>query len=195
MYWADETDAEGNVIGKKKVNSTSLATRYELGKSPIPDLYGGFSTSLETYGFDLNASFAYQIGGWVYDSLYSGFMTSGSAGTNWHKDILNRWTPENRYTDVPRLQTNSLDQGCSGDRSLTKASYLSLRNLTIGYTFPKRWMEKANIEKLRLYVVGDNLFLLSARRGFDPRQNILEGTTGYNYSAIRTVSFGINLEF
>ena len=56
-------------------------------------------------------------------------------------------------------------------------------------------MEKANIEKLRLYVVGDNLFLLSARRGFDPRQNILEGTTGYNYSAIRTVSFGINLEF
>lgn len=195
LYWADETDAEGNVIGKKKVNSTSLATRYELGKSPIPDLYGGFSTSLETYGFDLNASFAYQIGGWVYDSLYSGFMTSGSAGTNWHKDILNRWTPENRYTDVPRLQTNSLDQGCSGDRSLTKASYLSLRNLTIGYTFPKRWMEKANIEKLRLYVVGDNLFLLSARRGFDPRQNILEGTTGYNYSAIRTVSFGINLEF
>ena len=42
LYWADETDAEGNVIGKKKVNSTSLATRYELGKSPIPDLYGGF---------------------------------------------------------------------------------------------------------------------------------------------------------
>ena len=195
LYWADEKDADGNVIGQKTVNSTSLATRYELGKSPIPDLYGGFSTSIETYGFDMNASFAYQIGGWVYDSLYSGFMSAGSAGQNWHKDILNRWTPENRYTDVPRLQTNSLDQGCSGDRSLTKASYLSLRNLTIGYTFPKRWMEKANIEKLRVYVVGDNLFLLSARRGFDPRQDIMEGTTNYNYSAIRTVSFGINLEF
>lgn len=195
LYWADEKDADGNVIGQKTVNSTSLATRYELGKSPIPDLYGGFSTSIETYGFDMNASFAYQIGGWVYDSLYSGFMSAGSAGKNWHKDILNRWTPENRYTDVPRLQTNSLDQGCSGDRSLTKASYLSLRNLTIGYTFPKRWMEKANIEKLRVYVVGDNLFLLSARRGFDPRQDIMEGTTNYNYSAIRTVSFGINLEF
>ena len=96
LYWADETDENGNVIGRKTVNSTSLATRYELGKSPIPDLYGGFSTAIEAYGFDLNASFAYQIGGWVYDSMYSGFMSSGSAGTNWHKDIFNRWTPENR---------------------------------------------------------------------------------------------------
>ena len=88
-----------------------------------------------------------------------------------------------------------MDQGCSGDRSLTKASYLSLRSMTIGYTFPKRWMSKANIENLRVYVVGDNLFLWSARRGFDPRQSIMEGTTGYNYSAMRTVSLGINLEF
>ena len=195
LYWADEKDEHGNVIGQKTVNQTSLATRYELNKSPIPDLYGGFSTTIETYGFDLSASFAYQIGGWVYDSLYSGFMGSGSAGTNWHKDIYNRWTPENRYTDVPRLQTNSLDQGSNGDRSLTKASYLSLRNLTLGYTLPQSWLQKVQIEKLRFYIVGDNLFLLSARRGFDPRQNIMEGTTGYNYSAMRTVSFGINLEF
>ena len=195
LYWADETDENGNVIGQKTVNKTELATRYELGKSPIPDLYGGFSTTIETYGFDLSASFAYQIGGWVYDSLYQGFMGAGSAGNNWHKDIFNRWTPENRYTDVPRLQTNDLNQGCSGDRALTKASYLSLRNLTLGYSLPKNWLQKVHIEKLRLYIVGDNLFLLSARRGFDPRQSILDGQTGYNYSAMRTVSFGINLEF
>ena len=195
LYWADEKDENGNVIGKKTVNSTSLATRYELGKSPIPDLYGGFSTTAEAFGFDLSATFAYQIGGWVYDAMYSGFMHSGTAGNNWHKDILDRWTPENRYTDVPRLQINDLNLSCSGDRSLTKASYLSLRSLTIGYTFPKRWVGKANIENLRVYVVGDNLFLLSARRGFDPRQSIMDGTTGYNYSAMRTVSLGINLEF
>ncbi len=194
LYWADEKDEAGNVIGRKTVNKTSLATRYELDKSPIPDLYGGFSTYLEFIGFDLSANFAYQIGGWVYDSLYSGFMGAGSAGTNWHKDILNRWTPENRYTDIPRLQENSLDQGVSGDRSLTKASYLSLRSMTFGYSLPKRWISKAKIEKLRFYVVGDNLFLLSARKGFDPRQSIT-GDTDYNYSAMRTVSFGINLEF
>lgn len=194
QYWADELDENNNVIGQKKVNKTSLATRYELDKSPIPDLYGGFSTNFEWMGFDLSASFAYQIGGWVYDDLYSGFMSAGSAGTNWHKDILNRWTPENRYTDIPRLLMNDLDQACTADRSLTKASYLSMRNLTFGYSFPKRWISKAKIEKLRLYVVGDNMFLLSKRRGFDPRQSIT-GDTGYNYSAMRTISFGINLEF
>ena len=171
-----------------------MATRYELDKSPIPDLYGGFSTSFEFFGVDLAANFAYQIGGWVYDSLYSGFMSEGKNGTNWHKDILNRWTPENRYTDVPRLQLGNMDQGCTADRDLTKASYLSLRNLTVGYSLPKRWLSKAKIEKLRLYVVGDNMFLLSKRKGFDPRQSIT-GETDYNYSAMRTVSFGINLEF
>ena len=121
-------------------------------------------------------------------------MGSGKAGTNWHKDIFNRWTPENSETDVPRIQEGNLDQSVSGDYTLTKASYLSLRNVTLGYTFPKQLLSKAKIERLRLYVVGDNMFLLSARKGFDPRQSFT-GDTGYNYSAVRTVSFGINLEF
>ncbi|WP_044269737.1 SusC/RagA family TonB-linked outer membrane protein, partial [Bacteroides timonensis] len=194
LYWADEKDEEGNITGRKTVNKTSLATRYELGKSPIPDLYGGFSTDFEFYGVDVAANFAYQIGGWVYDSFYASLMSAGSAGRNWSKDIFNRWTPENRYTDIPRLDENNLDQGVSGDRNLTKASYLSLRNLTVGYSFPKSMISKAKIEKLRVYVTGDNLFLLSARRGFDPRQSIT-GDTGYNYSAMRTISLGINLEF
>ena len=194
MYWADDKDENGEVIGKKKVVGTSNATRYELGKSPIPDLYGGFSTNVELYGFDLALSFAYQIGGYVYDSQYSSLMGSGKAGTNWHKDIFNRWTPENSETDVPRIQEGNLDQSVSGDYTLTKASYLSLRNVTLGYTFPKQLLSKAKIERLRLYVVGDNMFLLSARKGFDPRQSFT-GDTGYNYSAVRTVSFGINLEF
>ncbi len=194
LYWADETNKDGDVIGQKKVVGTSQATRYELDKSPIPDLYGGFSSNMEYAGFDLALNFAYQLGGYVYDSQYTGFMGSGSAGDNWHKDIYKRWTPDNRYTDVPRLQEGSMDQSVSGDYGLTSASYLSLRNVTFGYTFPKNWLTKAKIEKLRVYVVGDNMFLLSARRGFDPRQSFT-GDTGYNYSAMRTVSFGINLEF
>ena len=196
LYWADETDENGNVIGRKTVNSTSLATRYELGKSPIPDLYGGFSTAIEAYGFDLNASFAYQIGGWVYDSMYSGFMSSGSAGTNWHKDIFNRWTPENRYTDVPRLQTNSLDQGCSGDRSLTKASYLSLRSMTIGYTFDSKLLKKTKcLQGVRLYVTGADLWETTRiKDGWDPEASRnASGTQRYPFT--RSFTFGANLTF
>ena len=194
LYWADDKDADGNIIGKKKVVGTNSATRYELEKSPIPAVYGGLTSNMEVYGFDFALNFAYQIGGYAYDSQYGGFMGSGSAGHNWHKDIYNRWTPENRNTNVPRLQEGSLDQSVSGDYDLTSASYLSLRNITLGYSFPKRMLKKGNIEKLRLYIVGDNMFLLSARRGFDPRQSF-SGSTGYNYSAVRTVSFGVNLEF
>ncbi len=194
LYWADKEDEDGNVIGQEKVVGTNSATRYELGKSPIPELYGGFNTSLDYKGIDLGLNFAYQLGGWAYDSVYRGFMHSGTAGDNWHKDVYDRWTPDNRYTNIPRLEEGSQDQSMSGDACLTKASYLSLRNATLGYTFPSSLMRKANIDRLRLYVTGDNLFLLSCRKGFDPRQSFT-GSTGYAYSAVRTISFGINLEF
>ena len=193
MYWADETDENGKVVGQKQVVGTTNATRYELDKSPIPDVYGGFSTAIEAYGFDFAASFAYQLGGYAYDSQYGGLMTAGSAARNWHKDIFERWTPENTNTNVPRLN-EGYQYNASGDYTLTSSSYLSLRNITLGYTLPKAWLSKAKIQKMRLYVVGDNMFLLSARKGFDPRQSF-SGSTGYNYSALRTVSFGVNLEF
>ena len=193
MYWADETDENGKVVGQKQVVGTTNATRYELDKSPIPDVYGGFSTAIEAYGFDFAASFAYQLGGYAYDSQYGGLMTAGSAARNWHKDIFERWTPENTNTNVPRLN-EGYQYNASGDYTLTSSSYLSLRNITLGYTLPKAWLSKAKIQKMRLYVVGDNMFLLSARKGFDPRQSF-SGSTDYNYSALRTVSFGVNLEF
>lgn len=96
-------DDEGN---QTIVNSTSEATYRKTGKTPIPDLYGGFGTTLAYKGFDFSASFAYQIGGYTYDSVYAGLMSAGDAGSNWHKDIFNRWTPQNTDTDVPRVQMN-----------------------------------------------------------------------------------------
>ena len=58
------------------VNRTSEASLREIGKSALPDFYGGFSTSLHAYGFDLSAAFAFQIGGWVSDSHYQMLMTA-----------------------------------------------------------------------------------------------------------------------
>lgn len=176
------------------VSQTSYATRKETGKSAIPDVYGGLSTSVEAYGIDLSVNTAFQIGGWVKDSFYGTLMGSGEYGHNWHKDIFKRWTPTNRNTDVPRVESNSMILAEAADRFLTKASFFSLRNVTLGYTFPKKLMEKAKIRTLRLYIVGDNLALVSARKGLDPRQSF-SGATGYNYSAMATVSGGITLGF
>ena len=121
-------------------------------------------------------------------------MSAGSPGTNWHKDIFTRWTPQNTDTDVPRVQNGYLESSQTSTRFLTKASYLSLRNLTIGYTFPKRITDKIAMQNLRIFVSADNLWYTSKRKGLDVRQSF-SGTTGFTYSALRTVSGGISVTF
>ena len=91
--------------------------------------------------------------------------------TNWHKDIFHRWTPQNTDTDVPRVQNRYQEASQTSTRFLTKASYISLKNVTVGYTFPKSLTQKAKISNLRVYVIGDNLWYMSKRRGLDVRQS------------------------
>ena len=182
----------GELVGT--TTSATNATNRAIGKSALPDLYGGFSTFLSLYGFDLSASFAYQLGGWTLDSNYQALMGAGTAGTNWHKDIFDRWTPQNTDSQIPRLENGDLNASQTSTRFLTKASYLSLRNVTIGYTFPKRIAEKISMQNLRIFLTGDNLWYTSARRGLDVRQSF-NGTTGFTYSALRTISAGVSLTF
>ena len=184
-------DDEGN---QTIVNSTSEATYRKTGKTPIPDLYGGFGTTLAYKGFDFSASFAYQIGGYTYDSVYAGLMSAGDAGSNWHKDIFKRWTPQNTDTDVPRVQMNYQEANAGSTRWLTKSSYLSLRNVTFGYTLPKSVVSKLAVSNLRVYVTADNVFYTSARKGMDVRKSF-SGGNGFTYSALRTVSGGVTLTF
>lgn len=176
------------------VHEAANAKMVRTGKSSIPDIYGGISTSWTFFGVDLSAQFAYQIGGWTLDSNYQSLMSAGSAGTNWHKDIFRRWTPQNTDTDVPRVQNRYQEASQTSTRFLTKASYISLKNVTVGYTFPKTLTQKARISNLRVYVIGDNLWYMSKRRGLDVRQSF-SGAAGFTYSALRTVSAGLSFTF
>lgn len=183
----------------------SKASQYDLG-STLPKVYGGFGTTLKLYGFDLSAQFSYQLGGKMYDGMYQTFMHNGGGqgtGQNWHKDILNAWTPENKNTDVPRLNpADNIGSQASIDRFYTSSDYLSLNNLTIGYTFPKHWLVPAGISGLRVYVAGENLAILTSRKGLDPRFSMGigsmtygSGASGNYYSAMRTITAGITLTF
>ena len=182
-------DEKGN---RTIVNSTSQATYRKIGKTPIPDLYGGFSTAFTFKGFDLSASFAYQIGGYTLDSVYQGLMSAGRAGQNWHKDILKRWTPDNKTSKIPRVQMNYQEANGSSTRWLIKSSYLSLKNITLGYTVPHSVVNKLGLSNLRVYVTADNLFYLSGRKGMDVRKS-LKGENGFTYSALRTLSGGLSI--
>ena len=137
--------------------------------------------------------FAYGIGGKMVDWNYSGLMHNGSnTAATFHKDIANRWTPENKNTDVPRLQNQS-SMIKTSDRFITDASYLSLRSVTLGYTLPSDITEKIKVKGLRLYVSADNVFLLSARKGLDPRTSFTGNPDSNQPSVIRAISGGISI--
>lgn len=189
-------DADGNNIFEKVIvtNNYSEADDYIVGDI-MPKVYGGFGTSLEIKGFDISADFTYQLGGKVYDNTYSSLMTLNSTGRALHNDILGAWTPENNGSDIPRLQYGDTYMAGASDRFLTSARYLSLQNVTLGYTLPRSILQKMKIQKLRIYVVGDNLYVWSARKGLDPRMVLAGAVNNTYYSAIRTISGGVSVTF
>lgn len=197
LYYKNIVDKAGNVTGKD-VTTTYDEADYYLCGTALPDVYGGFSTSFAFYGFDLSADFTYQIGGQVYDSDYAALMaspTAASKGSNFHADLLNAWTPENPNSNIPRFQFGDQYTTASSDRFLTSASYLSLQNVNFGYTLPAKVTRKASIEKLRIYLAADNVWVWSKRQGLDPRQSISGSATNSYYAPIRTISGGISLTF
>ena len=198
---APKVDENGNPIqkvesGREKTTEYSSASYYLCGTA-LPDVYGGFGTSFSWKGFDLSIDFSFQIGGQVYDSDYAGLMaspTSTSRGTNIHADVLNSWT-ESNSSNIPRFQFDDSYSAATSDRFLTDASYLSLNNINLGYTFPKMWTKKIGVENFRVYVAADNIWVWSQRQGLDPRQSITGSSTGSYYAPIRTVSGGVTLTF
>ncbi len=203
------TDADGNVTangdGKvvniiekvEVVNNSSDATYVDLNKSSIPDIVGGFSTNVEFRGFDLSVQTAFQLGGYVMDSQYARLMNAGNRGENFHKDMFNRWTPANTNTDIPALSLANQEASInsSADFFLTKANYFNLKNVTLGYTLPKDLTAKVGIERLRFYASGDNLWLLSKRKGLDPRISFSGSNSYFRYSALSAYSLGVNVVF
>ena len=80
-------------------------------------------------------------------------------------------------------------------RFLTKASYLNIQNINVGYTLPSKWTKKLAIESLRLYMSAENVFYWSKRKGFDPRQSFSASTNATYYSPMRTISGGVTFTF
>lgn len=196
LYYVDVKDQNGKVTGRTTTTNYSSATYYDCGTA-LPDVYGGFGTTLTYKGFDLTVDFNYQIGGQVYDGDYASMMgspSSSSKGSAFHADLLNAWTPEH-HTNIPRLQFGDNYTAASSDRFLTDASYLNLQSVNFGYTLPSTLSRRAGIEKIRLYFSGENLWLWSKRQGLDPRQSITGAVTSAYYAPMRTISGGVTLTF
>lgn len=208
MYYKDVTDNQGNVIGRTTTYDYTAATKYDCG-STLPSWYGGFGTTFKGYGFDLTVGFSWQLGGKIYDGGYQQLMHNGlSQGSNMHKDLLNAWSYENPNSNIPRLSAASADDGLLTqsqtpiDFFLTSSNYLCLNNLTLGYTLPKSIVQPLKLNNVRVYFSGENLFLLTKRKGLDPRYNFGIGSmtqgaglASGDYASSRSIAAGISITF
>lgn len=196
-YTTDEATGE-----KQRTTTDQYSVASENGREmhgdALPDLYGGFNTSLRAYGLDLSLGFTYQIGGQVYDSGYANYMGSPagtSVGFNYHHDLLKAWSADNTDSNIPRFAYGDTYSNATSDRFLTDASYLNIQNITLGYTLPKKITRKFLVESLRVYVACDNVWYWSKRQGLDPRQSINGATNPFYYAPIRTFSGGVTVTF
>lgn len=200
-----QLDADGKKIYTGRDLTTDVfsdADQYDLG-TIMPDVYGGFGTTVSAYGFDLTAQFSFQLGGKVYDSQYQALMhTQNNIGSAWHKDALDAWSYTNKGSNIPRLDGDTQVGQTSVDRFLISSNYLSLNNVQLGYNFPKSLIAPLTLTSLRVYVSGENLYVWSKRKGLDPRYSMTVG--GYSsgmgmssssYSSMRTITAGLTVTF
>ena len=190
----DGYDDDGNPIitGRTTTDVYGQADRYYVGTS-IPDFEGSFSSNMRFWNFDFSFMLTYGVGGQVLDGVYQGLMHNGTYGTHWHRDILTSWTPDNTNTDNPILIGDQNQNGTS-DRFLFDRDYLSIRSVSLGYTFPTEMLQNVGVSSTRLFVTGTNLYTFTSLQGMDPMQSF-GGMQGHNYTPLRTIAFGVSMNF
>ena len=161
-----------------------------------PKVIFGFTINFEWKGIDFNAVFS---GAGKYTVTYMEFLQnplvfSGNGGAlklwtdRWHQDADGNWIAgkypryRNEWAYVPNVWTDS--------RQIKDATYLRLKNLEIGYSFPEKWMKKIRVQRLRVYASGYNLLTFSNVKELDP-----EMPSQYKYPMAMNFNFGINLTF
>lgn len=170
--------------------------------NPIPDLIYGINLGAAYKGFDINI----QLGGTYGNDIFNAmryFTYDLVSSTNKDRAVLNYWTPTNTNTDIPRLAaTDSNDNMRLSDRYVEDGSYLRLRNIQLGYTLPVALTRKAAMQKVRVYVTGQNLLTFTSYSGADPEVGQISATNTLSrgvdigtYPQAMTFTGGISITF
>jgi len=200
MWWMDQTDATTGKTTRVVTKQWSAATRYYKGTS-LPDWIAGVTNTAKYKGFDLTVLLYINFRGKIYDANYASLMYSAvgnTPGSNWSVDVLNRWQSPSNPGDgkTPRLTTTTDDQANSAStRFLFDDTYMRIRNITLGYTFPKSIFGTAKINSARVYVDLQNPFTFYKYKGLDPEEGGLVGVTNNGSVVYKTFSAGLSVNF
>ena len=136
---------------------------------------------------------------WIMNDL---FYPHYDAWTTVYDTQLNYWTPERTDSYFPRLYEKAAGNTAANTRIQTRylqdGSYLSIRNITLSYNFPSKWMTKIGVNNLAVFFSGENLYTFDhLPKGLDPERSVTDdlGQRGFTYPYMRQYSFGINLSF
>jgi TonB-dependent starch-binding outer membrane protein SusC len=175
--------------------SVTSVDKHNLGSSQ-PKFTYGFSNTINYGGFDLSFLLQGSYGNKLFNQfeqlLEKPTLALNAAGT-----VANRWQPDHTDAATPRATNSPVPQVI--DRYVEDASYLRLKNLTLGYYLPQAWLSKAGIKQFRVYVGAQNLFTLTHYTGYDPEANYFDGDNtkqGIDYGvypAVKTYLVGVNL--
>lgn len=179
--------------GNETENPTD-ADRRLTNKTYIPVYQGGFGLDASYKGFFVNAAFAFAAEIYRFDDDYAGLMDIRNINPfPVSRDILNAWTPTNTNSSVPSLDNTNYDAGDISDRFLFDASYVRLRNLSVGYDVPAKFLEKTFIKGMRIRLQGENIWTITKWKGFDP-ESFRSNVTGY-FPTPRLYTFGVDVNF
>ncbi|NMH87677.1 SusC/RagA family TonB-linked outer membrane protein [Flavivirga algicola] len=195
MWFMDVLDGNGDVIDKVTTKSYDDATRYEQGKSSLPDIEGGFTSFIRYKQFDLNVLFNFSFGAYLLDSDYSTLINPfENPGGSAHPDNFKAWQNPGDLTNFPLLLASNNDHASRSTRFLFKNDYIRLKSLTLGYNLPESLIERIGLSKLRLFLQADNIFTWQSHKGIDPEQ-AFNGITTNRSPLSKTITSGVLLEF
>jgi TonB-linked SusC/RagA family outer membrane protein len=166
-----------------------------------PKYYGGITNTIRFMNFDLSAFLQYNVGNKIYNSAASN--TQGMS-TVYGQDavVLNRWTPTNTNTSIPRAVYGDPNTNTrNSDRFLENGSYARFKSVTLGYTLPTTLATRAHLRTVRIYAQAQNLVTFTKYSGLDPEVNTFSGsntsigTDFFTFPQARTITGGVTLGF
>ncbi|MXV49875.1 SusC/RagA family TonB-linked outer membrane protein [Pedobacter sp. HMF7647] len=201
--WAGVDPANGDPLwytdGTRSAttNNYNAAQRALTGKKASPAGFGSFGTNVSYKGISLDAMFYYSYGSWLYDPYYQ-YLNSGgyyNGSYNQRATELNRWQKPGDLAPVPRIDYDGTNSYQVSDRILTRGDYIRLRDVTLGYDFPKALVQKAKLNNLRIFVRGTNLVTFTRDKNlpYDPEAGGASGLTDFDIDVPRTWAFGLNV--
>lgn len=201
-YFSSEANTQPGMPKYKDVNGDGIIDtndRTIIGRG-LPIHTGGFTNSFTYKGFDLSVFFQWSYGNDIMNANRLFFENAGGKkDLNQFASYANRWTPENPESDIPAA-TKSASNNVISSRIIEDGSYLRLKTVTLGYTFPKALIAKAKLSNARVYVAAQNLWTWTSYSGYDPEVSVRNSalTPGLDFSSYPrafTLSFGVNLGF